>query len=93
MAKVTYTLDEETVRTIRKMAERARKPQSLVVREAVAHYAAAEDKLSPDEQARLLSVLEDVRKTLPTRAQADVDKELRELRKARRRAWTRPWEK
>jgi len=31
--KVTFTLDDETVQKLRKMAPRAKKPQSLVVRE------------------------------------------------------------
>jgi LPS sulfotransferase NodH len=93
MAKATFTLDDETLRTIRKLAERRRKPQSLVVREAVAHYAAAEDKLSADEQAHMLSVLEDLRKTIPTRPRPAVQKDLRELRSARGTGWTRRWEK
>jgi hypothetical protein len=87
MAKATFTLDDETLRTIRKMAQRARKPQSLVVREAVAHYAAREEKLSPEERDRLLRVLDEM-KARPAqpddKTAADVDRELRELRLARR---------
>jgi metal-responsive CopG/Arc/MetJ family transcriptional regulator len=92
MVKVTLSLDEETVRTLRKMAKRTKKPQSLVVREAVAHYAAKEDKLTPEEQERMLGVLQEMRKLLPTRPQSEVDEELRELREARRVGWTRPWD-
>jgi predicted DNA-binding protein len=84
MVKVTFTLDETTVQRLRKLAERSRKPQSLVVREAVAHYAAREDKLTPDEQARLLTAIRRVREMRPTRSQSEVDKELRELRQSRR---------
>jgi hypothetical protein len=69
------------------MAQRARKPQSLVVREAVAHYAAREEKLSPEERDRLLRVLDEM-KARPAqpddKTAADVDRELRELRLARR---------
>jgi predicted transcriptional regulator len=87
MAKATFTLDDETLRTIRKMAQRERKPQSLVVREAVAHYAAREEKLSPEERDRLLRVLDEI-KARPAqpddKTAADVDRELRELRLARR---------
>jgi predicted transcriptional regulator len=36
MARVTYSLDEATVARIRQTAERLGKPQSHVVREAVA---------------------------------------------------------
>ena len=39
MAKVTFSLDDETVRLLRRAAERSRKPHSLVVREAIAQYA------------------------------------------------------
>jgi metal-responsive CopG/Arc/MetJ family transcriptional regulator len=87
MGKVTYTLDDETVDRVRKLAQRARKPQSQIVREAVAHYAQREDKLSDDERARLLGVLEELMARAPKpgdRTAADVDRELRDIRRARR---------
>lgn len=90
MVKVTFTLDEETVGTLRKMAERTRKPQSLVVREAVAHYAAKEDKLTPEEQVRVLRVLDELGSKLPTKPREEVDRELRDLRRSRRTGWVRP---
>lgn len=90
MAKVTFTLDDQSVQTIRRLAERAKKPQSLVVREAVAHYAAREEKLTPDEQARLRSVIDDMRTMSPTRPQREVGAELRAARGARRAGWHRP---
>ncbi|MBI4264003.1 MAG: ribbon-helix-helix protein, CopG family [Acidobacteria bacterium] len=93
MAKVTFTLDDETVRKIRKMAERTKKAQSLVVREAVAHYAAREDKLTPEEQERMRRVLQEMRRMLPTRPQEEVEKELREIRRSRRTGWHRPWDR
>jgi len=40
MVKLTFSVDEETARTLRSTAERLRKPQRLIVREAVAEYAA-----------------------------------------------------
>jgi predicted nucleic acid-binding protein len=39
MPKLTFSFDDETVETLRKTSERTRKPQSLIVREALAHYA------------------------------------------------------
>jgi predicted transcriptional regulator len=84
MAKVTFTLDEETVQKLRKIAQRTKKPQSMVVREAVAEYAAREDKLTPEEQARMLATIAEMRRMPPTRPQAEVEKELRELRLSRR---------
>jgi hypothetical protein len=87
MVKATFTLDDDTLRTIRQLANRRRKPQSFIVREAVAHYAAREEKLSPAERDRLLKVLDAMaaRPAQPDDKTAeDVDRELRELRLARR---------
>ena len=89
MTKVTFTLDDDTVRVIRTLAERRRKPQSLVVREAVAAYAAQEEKLDDAEQARRLRVLDDLATKPRTRSQSDVDKELRDIRLGRRVGWRR----
>ena len=89
MVKVTFTLDDETVEAIRTMAQRRKKPQSLVVREAVAAYASQEEKLGDDERARKLRVLDGLLARPRTRPQADVDTELREIRRARRVGWRR----
>ena len=90
MPKVTFSLDAEVVRLLRRTAERARKPQSLIVREAIAQYAAREEKLSDAERDRLLDVLRDIKAHPATRAAADVDQELRAVRRARRTGWSRP---
>ncbi len=92
MVKATFTLDDETMRAIRIMAERRKKPQSLVVREAVAAYAAREPKLGHDERARRLRVLDELAERPRTRPQAEVDAELREIRRARRAGWRGPAE-
>lgn len=89
MVKVTYTLDDETVQRIRRVASRLGKPQSQVVREAVKEYDARSDKLSDEERTRMLAILDHFRKQLPTRPQAEVEAELLELRRSRRRGWTR----
>lgn len=88
-SKVTYTLDEETVGRIRKLAERSRKPQSQIVREAIAHYAAREHTLTDDERERKLVILREMASTLPARPHQDVNRELGELRKSRRVGWHR----
>ena len=93
MVKVTFTLDDETVRKLRRMAERTKKPQSLVVREAVSHYAAKEDKLTDEEREHKLRILRELGSQLPTRPQEDVERELREIRRSRRTGWVRPWDK
>lgn len=84
MTRVTFSLDDETVASIRRTAARLGKPQSQVVREAVAEYAAHADRLSETEREQALAVLERLRKTKPTRRVAEVDEELRDLRVARR---------
>lgn len=89
MVKVTYSLDEATVRRIRAAAGRLAIPQSQFVREAVADYAARKDRLGEAERLRMLEVLERLREAPPSRSPEQVDKELREIRAARRRSWRR----
>ena len=88
MVKVTYTVDDETVQRIRRLATRLGKPQSQVVREAVKEYETRAEKLSDEERDRMLAVLERIRQRLPTRPQSEVDAELRQVRRARRQ-WGR----
>jgi predicted transcriptional regulator len=88
MVKVTFTLDDETVERLRRLATRLRRPQSQVVRESIKEYEARSDKLSEEERRRMLAVLDRIMKAPPTRPQAEVDAELREIRLARRR-WAR----
>lgn len=90
MVKVTFTLDDETVDAIRVLADRRRKPQSHVVREAVAAYRAQEEKLSAHDRQRKLGVLDELLSQPRTRPQSEVDAELRSLRRARRTGWRRP---
>ena len=87
MVKVTYSLDDATVRRIRTIAGRLGIPQSQMVREAVADYAARKDRLSEAERLRMLEVLYRLRDTPPRRSRAEVEAELREIRDARRRGW------
>jgi predicted transcriptional regulator len=87
--RVTFSLDEDTVTRLRTTAERLRKPQSQVVREAVAEYAARAGRLSDGERAAMLRTLDRVMAGAPTRAAAGVDAEIRALRAARRRGGRR----
>ena len=84
MVRVTFSLDDETVASIRRTAARLRKPQSQVVREAIADYAARSDRLSDTERRQMLAVLARLRDTQPTRSAVRVDNELRSVRAARR---------
>ena len=84
MARATFSLDEATIAEIRRVAERVRKSQSQVIREAVADYAERTDRLSERERRQLLGVLESLRAARPTRGARQVDAELKQLRQDRR---------
>jgi hypothetical protein len=90
MAKLTFSLDDETVRTLKRLAERTRKPQSLLVREALVEYAAKEETLSDGERRRRLDVLRSLGQQPPTKAAPAVERELRDIRRSRRTGWARP---
>ena len=87
--KVTFTLDPETVERLRTTAERLRKPQSQVVREAVAEYAARVGRLSDLERAAMLRAFDRLVPALPSRPARAVDAELRQVRAARRQGGRR----
>jgi Arc/MetJ-type ribon-helix-helix transcriptional regulator len=84
MVKVTFTLDDATVKEIRRTAERLGRPQSQVVREAVAEYAARADQVTERERLHAVTILENLKKTPSSRAASVVDAELRGVRTARR---------
>jgi metal-responsive CopG/Arc/MetJ family transcriptional regulator len=84
MVRVTFSLDDATVAQIRQTAARQRMPQSHVVREAIADYAARTDRLSERERQQRIGILERLRDAKSTRSAADVDDELDEIRAARR---------
>lgn len=89
MVKATFSLDDETMERIRRAAERLKKPQSHVVREAVADYAARTDRLSERERLDLLGVLDGLAEVRPTRTARAVDDELGAIRAARRKGGRR----
>lgn len=84
MARVTFSLSDDTVAEIRRTAARLRKPQSHVVRDAVAEYAARSNQLSEAERRQAMAVLERIRGVKASRSAAEVDAELRAVRAARR---------
>ena len=84
MAKLTFSLDDETVRRLRRMAERTKKPQSTVVRDAIAYYAAREETTTPEERARLLRVVDDMMAQHDDKDPEVTRQELDDLRKSRR---------
>jgi predicted transcriptional regulator len=90
MVKVTFTLDDETVGRLRKIAARTRKPQSLVVREAIADYAARGERLTEEERDRALKAYDALAPSVQGRPQREVVRELKDVRQARRRGGRRP---
>ncbi len=88
MVKVTFTLDDQTVERLRRTATRLARPQSYVVREAIREYEARSTKLSDEDRTRMLAIVDRMIQEPPTRTAAEVDRELDEIRAARRR-WDR----
>ena len=84
MVKVTFTLDDATVKEIRRTAERLGRPQSQVVREAVAEDAARADQVTERERLHAVTILENLKKSPSSRVGSAVDAELRLVRTARR---------
>ncbi len=82
--KVTFTLDELTIRRLQLAAERLRKPKSEVVRDAIADYHDRIGQLSEAERRRLLSVFDRLVPAIPQRPAEQVSHELRSLRAERR---------
>ena len=89
MVKLTFSVDETTAQTLKKTAERLRKPQSMVVREAVAEYAARAGRLTEAERRQMLAAVDKMMTQAPTRPQTEVARELRSVRRARREAGRR----
>lgn len=82
--KVTFTLDDHTVRLLGVTAARLKKPKSQIVREAVADYHERSGRLSEAERQRMLAVIDRMAGAKPTRPQSEVDREIAEIRAARR---------
>lgn len=89
MVKVTFTLDEQTVERLRRTAARLAKPQSYVVREAIREYETRSTRLSDEERARMLAVVDRMMQAPPGRTAQEVDAEIAEIRATRRRGGRR----
>ena len=84
MKKVTFTLDDDAIRTLERAAERLGAPKSQVVREAIECYGEHLGRLSEEERARMLRTFDRVVPALPARPREDVEAELEAVRRARR---------
>ena len=84
MVKVTFTLDDGTVSALKQTAARLARPQSQIVREAVAEYAARAGRLSERERMAWMRAFDEVMPASAERSSRDVEAELRSIRSARR---------
>jgi hypothetical protein len=82
--KVTFTLDEDTITRLRATAERLALPKSEVVREAIRDFSDRAGCLSERERRRLLEAFDRLVPAIPSRPLRDVERELTDLRRARR---------
>lgn len=89
MTKVTMTLSDDAIEALNRSAKNLGKPKSQIVREALLSYADRPGELTPEERARRMAILEEIRKSFPTRPQREADAEIREIRRARRRGGRR----
>ena len=83
--KVTFTLDDATVNRLNDAAQRLAIPKSEVVREAIGEYHARIGKLSEVERQRMLADFDRLVPLIPGRPSTEVDRELKDIRRARRR--------
>jgi len=84
MVKMTFTFDDETVGTLRRTASRLKKPQSVVVREAIQDYATSSDRLSEEERKHALNVFDRLVAKIPGGSPAAAKAEKAAIRAARR---------
>ena len=82
--KVTFTLDELTVRLIEEAAEIQHKPKSQVIRDAVKDYRARIGRLSESERQRRLEAFDRFYPLVHIRSREETDAELEEIRESRR---------
>lgn len=84
MKKMTFTLDDTAVREIDRAAERLDISKSQVVREAVRVYGEQLGRLSDEEREAKLATFDELVAGIPSRSREEVERELDEIRDARR---------
>jgi len=87
MVKMTFTLDETTVETLKRISKRLQKTQSYVLREAICHYEPHAGQLTKAERKRRVELLDRLVAAIPVRPAEETDRELRELRQSRSKGW------
>lgn len=82
-AKVTFTLDPDTIARLRATAERLARAKSQVVRDAIRDYSDRVGRLSERERRRMLETFDRLVPAIPTRPLSEVRRELAGIRRAR----------
>lgn len=84
MKKMTFTLDEEARRELERAARRLDMAKSQVVREALRVYGEYLGRLSDEEREEQLATFDRVVPAIPGRPRREVERELDEIRDARK---------
>lgn len=82
--KVTFTLDQATIGRLQEASQRLAVPKSEIVREAILEFHDRIGKLSHSEKARMLNTLDRYEAFMPLRTEKEVEREISEVRRARR---------
>lgn len=82
--KVTFTLDEAALASLRDAAERLAMSKSEVVREAILEFHARIGRMGERERIGMLRAFDELVPQIPDRDAESVDRELADLRLARR---------
>jgi hypothetical protein len=82
--KVTFTLDRVSIDRLQDAAERLAVTKSEIVREAIMEFHERLGRLSDRERSKMLSAFDELVPRIPERSAAAVDRELAEVRRARK---------
>lgn len=82
--KVTFTLDNATITRLEQAAASLAKPKSEVVREAILDFSERIGRLSERERLNMLRIFDEMLPQIPARDGREVDRELKDIRRARR---------
>lgn len=82
--KVTFTLDRISMQRLQDAADRLAMPKSEIVREAIMEFYDRLGKLSDRERSALLRSFDELVPKIAPRSTAAVDRELAEVRQARK---------
>jgi hypothetical protein len=89
MVKMTFSIDEDTAATLRRISKRVDRPQSQVLREAIRHYEPHAGQLSSQERKARVELFDLMVARIPESPAKKVDAELRNNRSSRRQGWRR----